>query len=175
MGRFPQCLAFVLRPDIEGGYVNDLNDRGGATNHGITQRVYDDERMMQGLPLKDVRDITPAEVAGIYRADYWEPVHGDRLDAPLDLVMFDAAVQHGVKRAVKMLQRCVGAAEDGVFGPATLAAAGQVLSGGLSLSVIRERRRFYARIIENDRLQIRFAQGWENRLVALKREAGLPD
>jgi lysozyme family protein len=50
---FGRALAFVLK--VEGGYTNDPEDRGGATNKGILQRVYDIYRKAEGLRSADVR------------------------------------------------------------------------------------------------------------------------
>jgi lysozyme family protein len=46
-GNFERALAAVLVH--EGGYVNHPKDPGGATNKGVTQRVYDDYRLGRGL------------------------------------------------------------------------------------------------------------------------------
>ena len=66
---FQASLPFILR--WEGGYVNHPADPGGATNKGVTQRVYDDWRVRRGMPARDVRQITDGEVHAIYEAGYW--------------------------------------------------------------------------------------------------------
>lgn len=109
---FEQCLAHVLRS--EGGYVNDPNDPGGETNMGISKRAY---------PHENIKGMTRARAATIYRRDYWDAVQGDSLPAGLDLVAFDPAVNSGVSRGAKWLQTALGVSADGKIGPATLAAA----------------------------------------------------
>jgi len=106
----------------EGGYVNLPEDPGGATNHGVTQRVYNAWRRRKGLPQRSVRMIEPAEVSAIFKAQYWDKVHGDELPAGLDYTVFDFAVNSGVARASKYLQRRLHVAQDGVIGQVTLAA-----------------------------------------------------
>ncbi|CAB4140039.1 zliS Lysozyme family protein [uncultured Caudovirales phage] len=118
--RFAVCLPRILKH--EGGYVNHPKDPGGATNKGIIQRTYDSWRDRQGQPRQSVKAITPAEVAAIYRRDYWDAVKGDDLPTGVDYAVFDFAVNSGINRAAKFLQRAVGVADDGVIGPATLAA-----------------------------------------------------
>jgi lysozyme family protein len=118
---FTASLPFVLR--WEGGYVNHPNDPGGATNKGVTQKVYDDWRRRQGLPTRDVRQLEDAEMHAIYEAGYWLPPRCDLLQRQLDLVQFDTAVNMGVGRAVRMLQGALGCDVDGDFGPATRQAA----------------------------------------------------
>ncbi|RQP04838.1 MAG: hypothetical protein D1H97_16085 [Paracoccus sp. BP8] len=109
---FDRCLAEVLRH--EGGYVNDPHDPGGETNMGISKRSY---------PKEDIKGMTRARAAEIYRRDYWNPVRGDDLPAGLDLVAFDAAVNSGVSRGAKWLQTALGVSADGKIGPQTIAAA----------------------------------------------------
>ena len=111
---FDACLAHVL--SFEGGYVNHPSDPGGETNFGISKRSY---------PREDIRGMTRARAAQIYRRDYWNAVRGDDLPAGLDLVAFDAAVNSGVSRGAKWLQSSLGITADGRIGPQTIAAARQ--------------------------------------------------
>lgn len=117
--RFAVCLPLVLKH--EGGFVDHPRDPGGATNKGITQKTYDSWRDRKGQPRQSVRSITSDEVAAIYRRDYWDAIKGDDLPAGIDYCVFDFAVNSGIDRASRYLQRAVGAGEDGSIGPATLA------------------------------------------------------
>lgn len=109
---FDRCLSEVLQH--EGGYVNDPHDPGGETNMGISKRSY---------PKENIKAMTRARAAVIYRRDFWDAVAGDDLPAGLDLVAFDAAVNSGPSRGAKWLQTALGVAADGKIGPATIAAA----------------------------------------------------
>src|SRR4051812_49409881 len=113
-------LADVLRR--EGGFVHDPLDPGGATNHGVTQHEYTHWRAGHGLPSRSVRLIATDEIAAIYAEDYWQPIRGDDLPAGVDYCVFDFAVNSGPTRAVKFLQRAVGAKDDGAIGDKTLSA-----------------------------------------------------
>jgi lysozyme family protein len=121
MGEFDRALAKVLVH--EGGYVNHPKDPGGATNQGITQRVYDDYRKTMGLKAMPVSKLTNAERDSIYRARYWALIKGDSLPAGVSYVVFDGAVNSGVSQSVKWLQRALGVPADGVIGPQTINAA----------------------------------------------------
>jgi lysozyme family protein len=118
---FASSLAAVLVH--EGGYVNDPQDPGGATNRGVTQHVYDDWRRSQGLAPRGVRSLEQLEIEAIYRKLYWNVCHCDDLPAGVDYCVFDFAVNSGPVRAARYLQRAVGVADDGQIGPMTLAAA----------------------------------------------------
>jgi len=104
----------------EGGYVNHPRDPGGATNKGVTQRVYDGWRRANGLPTQSVRSITEDEAVTLYRTQYWDTVKGDQLPSGLDYAVYDFAVNSGPSRAVKFLQRVIGVAADGQMGNVTL-------------------------------------------------------
>lgn len=169
--RFDDCLAFVLQ--WEGSkFTNDPDDRGGATRYGIIQREYDSYRKSLGLDPQSVEFITDYEVGEIYRHSYWDRVNADTLPEPLDLFMFDSAVQHGPKKAIQFLQRALGITDDGVIGRQTMTSVREdVLSGALAallVLAISARRAFYDAIVKNDSTQKKWRKGWENRLLSLQ-------
>lgn len=178
MTPFDKALSFVF--GNEGGYSNDPDDRGGATNLGITQSTLDRARLeITGLP-ESVRSLTRAEAAEIYRVLYWEASKADMMPYPLSTLHFDAAVNHGVGGAAKLLQRTINnyAAKagldvrvdvDGAVGPKTLAALCQCLDLKGNVSLIceiycNEREAYYKAIVENNPSQSVFLRGWLNRL-----------
>jgi len=171
VARFDDCIAFVLRQ--EGGFVDDPVDRGGATNMGITQREYSQWLTSVGNPPASVRDLTPAEAEVVYHTDYWDKVQADRFGEPMDLVLFDTAVNHGVTRAIKILQEALQVPVDGVLGPVTLTAALVDSQRQLAIDMLTARTNFYTRIVQNAPSQARFSAGWANRVDAVAREAGL--
>lgn len=97
----------------EGGFVDHPSDPGGATNFGISQRSY---------PGEDIRGMTLERAKEIYRRDFWGAAGCDAVPDAVKFDLFDMAVNSGVSRAIKTLQRAVGAAEDGALGPMTLQA-----------------------------------------------------
>lgn len=105
----------------EGGFVNHPDDPGGMTNLGVTKAVWE-EWVGHPVDEKQMRALTPAIVAPLYRAKYWDKIKGDDLPTGVDYTVFDAAVNSGPGRAAKWLQACVGVEPDGGIGPKTLAA-----------------------------------------------------
>jgi lysozyme family protein len=169
---FTASLPFILR--WEGGYADHPADPGGATNNGVTQRVYDDWRRRQGLPERAVRQLEDAEMRAIYEAKYWLPPRCDLLQRQLDLVQFDTAVNMGGGRAVRMLQGALGCDVDGDFGPATRAAAEACSLGTTIIVYCDAREAYYRRLaVRKPKLKV-FLKGWLNRLNALRSEVGLP-
>lgn len=138
----------------EGGFVDDPDDPGGATKHGVT--IHTMRRL--GLDLdKDgdvdrqvVQQISEALAEEIFVRDYFEKPKIDKLPAALQASVFDMQVNAG-SQAVKILQRLVTSmghicSTDGVIGPKTVAAvqaAYQVASGFLVDAYGIERRNYY--------------------------------
>lgn len=101
---FEKALKFVLAR--EGGYVNNPNDLGGATNKGITQNTYNAWLQSKGQVKKDVKNITDAEVKEIYYQRYWLSVKCDKMSRKFAVVCFDTAVNMGVSRVKEFLEAC---------------------------------------------------------------------
>ena len=167
--RFQVCLTIVL--GHEGGYSDVKQDRGGKTNFGVTQKVYDDFCRLTARPLQPVKNITMPEVEAIYSA-YWKDAKCGYMPEPLDMLMFDAAVNHGPGRAAKILQRTLGVDDDAVIGKQTLTALHEdVVATSIDDVCHRyldERAHFFDRIIERDPSQAVFAKGWMNRVDHLR-------
>ena len=172
---FDESLAFALR--WEGGYVNHPHDRGGATNKGVTQRTYDEWRTRKGYDTRSVRGLDDGEARQIYHEQYWKPTRCAALDAPMDLILFDSAIQHGAGRAIRWLQELVGVPVDGHFGPRTMAACDDYEANhgtiALAAAFLSRREQFYADIIDNNPSQKAFERGWANRMKALRQECHL--
>ena len=117
---FPGALAFVLQ--AEGGYSDDHDDPGGATNLGIEQTEYNLWRRAEGLSVQSVKLITQAEASAIYAANYWSPVHCDYIETPIAYALFNYSVNTGVSQSIKFLQGVLGITQSGDWDSATSAA-----------------------------------------------------
>jgi uncharacterized protein (TIGR02594 family) len=124
---FAEALAHVLV--MEGGWTDDPYDPGGPTNRGLT---LDDLSAHTGVVLTpanrgrliaQLRKLDASTVREIYRNRYWRPSRAEDLPPRLALFHFDAAVNHGLAGAARMLQQALGVTVDGEIGPITLAAA----------------------------------------------------
>lgn len=164
---FSNALPFVLR--WEGGYVNHPADPGGATNKGVTQKVYSEWLKRQGRADASVRNLVDEDMAAIYEEGYWQPAHCQELPQPLDQVQFDTAVNMGVGRAVRFLQEAVGAAVDGGFGDGTRKCVAQADPGLALTRYLDIREKFYEKLVENKPDLGVFLKGWLNRLNALRK------
>jgi len=135
----------------EGGYSNDPADPGGETNYGISKRAF---------PGIDIKKLTRLQAIELYREHYWQPLKCDQLPSGTDLMAFDAAVQHGVPTAAKLLQQAAGVVADGHIGPITMAA---VTKQGTCREFAARRMELYASLNHFKR----FGGGWSRRLMTI--------
>lgn len=162
---FKASLKLVLAH--EGGYVNNPADPGGETNKGVTKAVYDTYRKRKGLPVRSVKLISAAEVEDIYRAQYWDLAGCDDMPLGLDYAVFDYAVNSGVSRAAKDLQRVLGTAIDGIIGQSTLQAARAACVADIegTIAAYCERR---LRFMKSLKTWKTFGKGWQRRVMGAR-------
>ncbi len=119
----------ILR--AEGGYVNDPDDPGGATNHGVTihtmRRLGLDLTGDGTVSVADVKALTRAQAGEIFEDHYFRRPRIDALPDPLQASVYDMYVNAG-SNAVKILQSLLeemgyDIAVDGVIGPQTIRTA----------------------------------------------------
>jgi len=166
--RFGVCLAFTLK--AEGGYVDDPDDPGSATNMGITLATLREWSDDPDLGLAQVEDTTQRTARAIYRSLYWNPLRADALPAGVDLSVFDMGVNAGIWRSARLLQRALGFTGeevDGCVGPETLAAAAKCNARSL-VDDLAERQAAYYRGLADFQT---FGTGWLNRTEARRRAA----
>ncbi|WP_321362912.1 holin-associated N-acetylmuramidase [uncultured Celeribacter sp.] len=115
----------------EGGYVNDPDDPGGATNYGVTlgtlQRLGIDLDGNGRVNEADVKRLTRAKARDIFVEHYFHRPRIDELPPVLQASVFDMYVNAGAN-AVRILQRLLNEmgqriAIDGSIGPQTIEAA----------------------------------------------------
>ena len=145
---FARVMQFVSQ--WEGGYVNNPNDPGGATNMGITIGTLTAWRKAHGKPeptIEDVQNLTRDEANEIYRAWYWEPSGASKAkDYATALLLMDSGVLHGVA-----------------------APKAWVAEYGLDPWRIAARR---LRVYTGSNNWKHFGAGWTNRVAALLEEIG---
>lgn len=167
----------------EGGYVNNPNDRGGATKYGITEAVarsHGYKGNMKDLPMDLAKTI--------YRKTYWISPRFDQVNTISSLVaeeLLDTGVNCGTGFAKPTLQRALNLLNnqgrggwpdlepDGVYGPATLGALKTYMAKRGKkgeqvlvkvLNILQGQR--YIEICERNPSQEQFFLGWiDNRVV----------
>lgn len=155
----------------EGGFVNHPADKGGATNFGITQHTLS-KYLEQNVTVEDVKALDVETARHIYELRYYRSPKIDRLPEDIQHFVFDSAVNHGPRRAIKFVQNVCNDAgfgpivADGLMGPKTRAQANacyQELDDWMVVALVEERQMFYANIVANNPSQSVFLVGWLNR------------
>lgn len=121
----------------EGGYVNNPADPGGETKFGISKRSY---------PEVDIKNLTRNQAREIYQRDFWQRGEMDQFDGAIAFQVFDAAVNHGIETAIRLLQRAVDVAEDGHIGPVTVAAIHARSITDVLMLFLAHRIKFWAKL-----------------------------
>lgn len=162
---WPDAYRWILQ--AEGGLTNNRHDRGGLTNHGITNGEYQRYQREHGIRHpRSVTQITMPEVEEIYREKYWNAIGGDNLPGPLDKVLFDVAVNNGLGRVQPWLRHGLGLPADATTAQVNAAIQHYQQKGTIAevaKSVVGFRDQFYNEIISKNPSLKTFAKGWHNR------------
>ena len=161
---FDKSLALILKH--EGLYVDHPQDPGGATMKGITLATFT-EFKGRAMSKEELRAISDADVRAIYKSRYWDAVRADELKPGVDLLAFDMAVNKGVGRAAKLMQRGAGVTEDGALGPKSMAAINALDARDFIAKVSEARRDFYKSL----KTFPTFGKGWLRRVDETEKEA----
>jgi len=167
--KFERCITHVLA--AEGGFSNNPDDPGGATNFGITLATLAAWRKRNrsdgGVAEQEVRNLTLTEAKDIYRSDYWNALRCDALPPGVDLVVFDFGVNAGPGRSAKTLQDVLGVLQDGSIGPQTLYNVPLVDAKKIISEFGEKRRQFYRDLPQ---FPI-FGKGWLARVSRIEEAA----
>lgn len=180
---FVWALQVVLHH--EGGFVDDRDDPGGATDFGISLRFLqtvledaDEDGFADGdidrdgdIDIDDIRKLDFDDVATLYENKFWKKAKCDKIKSQLLAVKaFDMSVNMGPKQAWKLIQRAcntLGATlvVDGKAGKKTLASVNSLLDLDFMLVVNlrREQDRFYNGLIRKKPSLAKFELGWRRR------------
>lgn len=170
--------------EVEGGFVDDPNDSGGATNFGITEKVAREYGYTN-----DMRDLPRMTAVRIYEDRYWEPLSLSTIELMSEMVakeIADTGVNMGIVRAAKFLQRSLTVLNnkekfypdlvaDGQLGQKTIRALGDYLAyrgseGELVLVKMLNclQGAFYVELAERREKDESFIFGWlKNRVTII--------
>ena len=165
MADYRKLKPFILK--WEGGYVNDKDDLGGATNKGVTlatfRSVYG-----QGKTANDLRNMTDQQWETIFKKHFWDKWRADEIeDQSVANILVDWLWASG-SYGIKIPQRMLGVSVDGIVGAKTIAAVNAKDGKQFFKEIRQERVDFVDRICTSRPQNKKFRKGWLNRINSLK-------
>ena len=158
---------FILK--WEGGFVNDPDDLGGATNMGVTIGAWKscgyDKDGDGDIDVDDLHLLTREDVVNrVLKPHYWDRWKADLIqDQSVANILVDwvwASGAHGIK----IPQRLLGVTVDGIVGPKTIAAVNAKNPRELFDMIKIARFDFIEDICRKRPANNKFKRGWMNRI-----------
>ena len=160
---FEKALEFVLK--WEGGYTLHKNPTEPYyTFAGIYQGAYpnwEGWKLLKEGKIEEAKEL----VKDFYYIHFWKPLKADHMPEKVAIAIFDTAVNFGLKRAIKGLQKILGVLPDGIVGPITLKAIKERDEEQLTREYLKRRVIYYAKL-NCERFNI-YKKGWINRVFDL--------
>ncbi|OQA66916.1 MAG: putative Peptidoglycan domain protein [Ignavibacteria bacterium ADurb.Bin266] len=184
-------LPFILK--WEGGFVNDLTDKGGATNKGVTigtwRKIGYDKDGDGDIDIDDLRLLSIEDVRDrVLKPHYWDRWQADRIESQKVANILVDWVWCSGKHGIIIPQRILGVKQDGIVGNQTLFAVNEYdpnrlfdmlikariyfIEDIVNKSVLDYEKKIGRRATENELLrytQKRFKKGWLNRIESIKK------
>lgn len=148
----------------EGRFQKIQGDRGNWTGGQVRVGVLKGTKFgisAMTYPDLDIENLTVEQAKEIYYRDWWVKLGMDKWKPALSYQMFDAAINHGMHNAAKMLQRAVATPDDGVIGPATRRAVDTMTLDDVLMCFLGERLDFMTYVGTWDT----FGKGWARRIA----------
>lgn len=147
---------------LEGGFVDDPDDAGGATMAGVTLATF---RTIFGKnkTVEDLKNITDAQWKKIMKV-YWDACNADKIEnQSIANIVVDWNINSGADGR-KGVQKALGLVADGIFGKLTLAALNGKTPECIHCKIRRARINFYDELVQRKPSQKKFYKGWMNRI-----------
>ncbi len=165
MADYTKLKPFILK--WEGGYVNDPDDLGGATNRGITLATFR-QHYGQAKTAADLRRMTDAQWDSIFKTGYWDRWQGDDIHSQSVANMLVDWLWCSGSYGIRIPQRVLGVSVDGSVGAKTLAALNAQDPKTVFNRLKQERLDFISRICQTRPQNRKYKKGWESRINAIK-------
>ena len=165
-----KIIPFILK--WEGGFVNDPDDLGGATNKGVTIGTYEAYCRKKGYPkptIERLKNLTQEQWKDILKTMYWDKWKADEIhNQSVANILVDWVWASGAY-GIKFPQRILDVKDDGIVGPKTIAAINDYPDQSeLFKKLWLRRKQHFEDIVKADPTQKVFLKGWLNRLNDFK-------
>lgn len=161
---FDTCFDLVMTFD---GFANDrAAGENFATTYGVTQMTWA-YALSKGIVTDQFDQATKDDCKAIIHALGWNAANCGRLNPGINLMVFNDAVLSGSGHAVRLLQRVVGATEDGVCGPQTIRLANSYPTKRLIADLATADNTYLSSLDKADL----YLAGWERRESYMQQHA----
>ena len=151
----------------EGGYSDNPNDRGGATNSGVTLAVYQSV-YGKSKTKNDLKRMTSDQWNYIFTKLYWNKWKADEIkNQSIANILVDWVWMSGYG-TIKKIQSLFGLTSDGIVGNKTISYINSHDQEEVFNKIWNRRKSFYESLVKNNPSQKVFLKGWMNRLNTFK-------
>lgn len=160
-------LAIVTILQHEGGFINNPNDKGGATNFGISQR-YLSHLLNREVTTEEIKTLSKEKAMQIYKKHWWDQYsYGAIMSQAIATKVFDLAINIGPYYAHRLLQHACWKTQgrklpelidDGIIGPITINVVNNINPESLLSAIKSEATEFYRSLHKPA-----FEKGWIKR------------
>lgn len=151
----------------EGGYSDNPNDRGGATNSGVTLAVYQSV-YGKSKTKNDLKRMTSDQWDYIFTKLYWNKWKADEIkNQSIANILVDWVWMSGYG-TIKKIQSLFGLTADGIVGNKTISYINSHDQEDVFNKIWNRRKQFYESLVNNNPSQKVFLKGWMNRLNTFK-------
>ena len=151
----------------EGGYSDNPNDRGGATNSGVTLAVYQSV-YGKNKTKNDLKKMTNEQWNYIFTKLYWNKWKADEIkNQSIANILVDWVWMSGLG-TIKKIQSLFGLTADGIVGNKTISYINSHDQEEVFNKIWNRRKQFYESLVKNNPSQKVFLKGWMNRLNTFK-------
>jgi lysozyme family protein len=174
MSTFEAAIPTILAH--EGGFVNNANDPGGATNFGVSLRWLRGQDIAIAdidhdgdVDADDIKALTSSIAAKFYQTMFWDKFgYGQVSDQNVATKLFDLAVNTGPVQAAKLIQRAASACGqqidvDGKLGAHSYAAINAADPASLMFHLRDQSAAFYRNLVAKKPTLSTFLAGWLRR------------
>lgn len=149
------------------GFANDPQDRGGATQTGVTLKTYQTYCAKNGISkptTENLKNIPYKTWLAILKEEYWDRWKADKIDSQsVANILVDFVWASGIK-GIKKPQEMLGVVPDGVVGRKTLSAVNSRGSISLFYKLKDLRLKYVEDIVKANPSQKKWLKGWKNRI-----------
>lgn len=151
----------------EGGFVNDPDDLGGATNKGVTLSTYMQYCRKKGYPVptaERLKNLSDREWTEILKTMYWDRWKADQIESQSVADILVDWVWASGNYGIKIPQKLLGVTVDGIVGPKTIDAVNLRNPRELFDMIKIARFDYIEDICRKRPANNKFKRGWLNRI-----------